>query len=140
MTNELADLMSLPKQTNSYVYKNKRQIMARVQSSSISSQAKYEKQWLSEEMKGFSPLDSEAWKILTDLYGPKISKEEIVSLGQVAAVELRIDLVREYKRRKETMIKWFQNNITRVRPFLQNCVRVLGENDRPVFPHNATEE
>jgi hypothetical protein len=100
----------------------------------LNGQAKYEKQWFHEEMTGFDPLNSDAWALLTRLYGPRISKEEIVSLGQVAALELRIDLVREYKRRKETMIKWFQNHITVLRPFLQDCVQVLGEKDTVLWP------
>jgi hypothetical protein len=94
----------------------------------LNGQAKYEQKWLRDEMKGFEPFESEAWRFLTQLYGQKISKEEIISLGQVTATELKIELVREYKRRKETMIKWFQNHIDHVQPFLRNNVEVLGEN------------
>lgn len=94
-----------------------------------SNQAQYEKRWLQEEMNGFFVFDSEAWELLTRLYGPKISKDEIISLGQVTAMELNLDFVREYKRRKETMVKWFQNHFVVVRPFLQECVKVLRDED-----------
>jgi hypothetical protein len=100
----------------------------------LTGQAKYEQQWLEEEMANFRPFQSEAWFFLTQLYGPKISKDEIVSLGRVTAEELKIELVREYKRRKETMVKWFQNHIDRVRPFLSDSVQVLGENGDVLGP------
>jgi hypothetical protein len=93
-----------------------------------STQIRYEKEWLQKEMNGFSATESDAWRLLADLYGPKISKEQIISLGQVAAMELGLDLVREYKRRKETMVKWFQNHLTTVTPFLRTSVVILGEN------------
>jgi hypothetical protein len=100
----------------------------------LSRQANYEKQWLEKEMRDFAPFESEAWALLTSLYGSRISKPELESLGQVVARELQIDLVREYRRRKETMIKWFQNHITILRPFLQNDVDILGENDIVLWP------
>jgi hypothetical protein len=94
----------------------------------LSGQTKYEKEWSDKEMQGFSAFKSEAWAVLTQLYGPKISKEEITSLGEIVATELKISLAREYKRRKVTMIEWFQNHLEEIRPFLQNCVQILCEN------------
>jgi hypothetical protein len=88
-------------------------------------QQRYEKNWLQNQMGGFNATDSEAWQLLTSLYGPKISKDEIIALGQVCAIELKIDLVREYKRRKETMIKWFQNNLAMIEPFLREAVTII---------------
>jgi hypothetical protein len=92
-------------------------------------QQKYEKEWLQQEMKGFEPEKSEAWKFLAGRYGEKISKDELLSLGQVAAMELGITLVRDYKRRKSTMIKWFQDNLTRLRPFLEKSLEVIDASD-----------
>jgi hypothetical protein len=92
-------------------------------------QQKYEKEWLEHEMRGFVPQESEAWKFLAERYGEKISKDELLSLGQVAAMELGLDLVRDYKRRKATMIKWFQDNLTQLRPFLETSLEVIEASD-----------
>jgi hypothetical protein len=89
------------------------------------SQTRYEKEWLEKEMEQFTATDSDAWRLLTNLYGSKISKEELLSVGQVTSIELNIELVREYKRRKETMIKWFQNHFDRIEPFLRESLTII---------------
>jgi hypothetical protein len=58
-------------------------------------------------------------------YGESISKEEIISLGQVCSIELGINLVREYKRRKETMLKWFSDHWENLLPFLETSVEII---------------
>jgi hypothetical protein len=88
------------------------------------SQARYEKEWLKKEMEHFTATDSDAWRLLMNLHGPKLSKDEVLSLGIVISKELDIELVREYKRRKETMIKWFQNNLERIEPFLREFLTI----------------
>jgi hypothetical protein len=92
-------------------------------------QQKYEKEWLQRQMSGFAPTECPAWQYLTARFGEKISKEELLSLGQVAAIELELDLVREYKRRKETMIKWFQNHFDVIRPFLETNLEIIHKTD-----------
>jgi hypothetical protein len=92
-------------------------------------QQKYEKEWLDQQMAGFAPKRCPAWQYLTARYGDKISKEELLSLGQVAAIELGLDLVREYKRRKETMIKWFQIHFDVIRPFLETDLEIIHKTD-----------
>jgi hypothetical protein len=103
--------------------------MSGAKAKSPTPQQKYEKEWLEHEMKGFQPQESEAWKFLAERYGEKISKDELLSLGQVAAMELGLALVRDYKRRKATMIKWFQDNFTRLRPFLETSLEVIETSD-----------
>ena len=80
-------------------------------------------------MSGFVPLQSRAWKFLGQTFGTRISKEELVSLGQVVAHELDIELVREYKRRKDTMIKWFDEHLDEVREFMEHRVRIVDHDD-----------
>jgi hypothetical protein len=40
-------------------------------------------------------------------------------------MELKLGLRRDHTRRKQTMIKWFQNNFARVRPFLETSLEVI---------------
>jgi hypothetical protein len=84
-----------------------------------------EKGWLAREMAGFDPNLSPAWRFLTEQHGDRIRKEEIVSLGQVCSARLDIPLVREYKRRKETMLKWFDNHWDIIHPFLVTKVEII---------------
>jgi hypothetical protein len=88
--------------------------------------------WKKDEMRDFLPYQSEPWEFLTSRYGPVISKEEIKSLGLVCSSELKIDLFRESKRRKETMLKWFSDHWQKIRPFLENNVTIVfSDEDQP---------
>jgi hypothetical protein len=84
-----------------------------------------EQEWLKQELDGFESQESRPWKWLSARYGNRISKEEIVSLGQVCSVELNIKLVRDYSRRKETMLKWFSIHWDTILPFLETRVKIV---------------
>jgi hypothetical protein len=86
---------------------------------------KTEKEWLEREMAGFDPSSSIPWRYLSQKYGERISKEEIIALGQVCSIELNITLVRDYKRRKETMLKWFSDHWSEIRPFLETRLQII---------------
>jgi hypothetical protein len=88
-----------------------------------------ERAWLANEMAGFLPETSAPWLFLTAQHGRRIRKEELVSLGQVCASELKLPLVREYKRRKETMLKWFHDHWLAIRPFLDAKVEIVVDAD-----------
>jgi hypothetical protein len=95
------------------------------------SQQIYEREWLAREMNGFVAHETEAWKYLTGRFGERIAKEEILSLAQISSIfntDLEFPLVREYKRRKETIIKWFDANFLKLRPFLET-VEVIERSD-----------
>ena len=107
-------------------------------------QQRHEKKFLETERAKYNkiidePLKSRAWKYLTDKYGPKISCEELKSLATVCSQELNIDLAREFYRRKEMLIIWFNNNYDRVIPFIDRSVVVKDINGNPIggYPHNA---
>lgn len=60
------------------------------------------------------------YQILKDLFGPRRSKTELLSLATCLCLripELKLD--REAKRRKCVLIKWFDDNIELIRPYLQ---------------------
>jgi hypothetical protein len=88
-----------------------------------------EQEWKEQEMQGFEMRESAPWKYFRDKYGDGISKEEIISLGQVCSMELKIKLVREFKRRKETMVKWFHNHWSEIQPFLDTKLEVVAKRD-----------
>jgi hypothetical protein len=78
-----------------------------------------EKNWATRELDGFRPKESDLWKYLTarDL---RISKNSLVSLGRICALVLNIPLTREYKRRANTMMKWFQDHWAQIQPWLDH--------------------
>jgi hypothetical protein len=80
--------------------------------------------FVQENLKDFEPMTSKAWKFLEARFGPEISKPRLVSLGCILALHLNIPLVREYKRRKGMMIKWFDDNFDCIQPFIEKCVEV----------------
>jgi hypothetical protein len=80
---------------------------------------------MAKEMSGFSASASEPWIFLTAHHGHRIRKEEIVSLGQVCASELKLPLFRQYKRRKDTMLKWFAKHWSTIHPFLDAKVEIF---------------
>jgi hypothetical protein len=84
-----------------------------------------EQEWLKQELEGFKWATSPPWQYLKDRHGDRVSKQEIISLGQVCSAELEIKLVREYKRRKQTMLKWFSNHWDSILPFLETRVEIL---------------
>lgn len=87
-------------------------------------QAKYEWKFINEKRQNWDASSSGAWKKLTSRFGPKISQEELLSLAQVVSVQLDIELTREYKRRKEILIKWFDENLDVIWPFIEKNVVV----------------
>jgi hypothetical protein len=85
--------------------------------------------WITKEMLGFSAETSAPWLFLTAQAGRRIRKEEIVSLGQVCASELKLPLLRQYKRRRDTMLKWFHNHWAIIHPFLDTKVEFVVDDD-----------
>ena len=92
----------------------------------------WEQKFLEEKRDNFNTYGSRAWKWLHARFG-KIAKEEIISLGQVVAHSLGIELSREYKRRKETMIRWFEDNYDQVMPFIRENIQVIGKDSKELI-------
>lgn len=99
-------------------------------------QRAFEADWmLKHGVKDFKYEECRAWKYLFRRFG-KMSKMELQSLGAVVAETLDIQLVREYKRRKITMIMWFDEHFDEVMPFIRNHVDVLERDGKPVLLHD----
>ena len=92
----------------------------------------WEEEFLKQKLAGFRLEDSRGWKWLQARFG-KIAKEELLSLGQVIAHTLNLELTREYKRRKETMIVWFDENYDTVMPFIKERIHVIGRDKREII-------
>lgn len=99
-------------------------------------QIAFEADWMEKHrVKDFKYEECRAWKYLFRRFG-KMSKMELQSLGAVVAETLDIELVREYKRRKITMIMWFEEHFDEVMPFIRNNVDILERDGNPVLLHD----
>ena len=81
-------------------------------------------------LNGFDYKNSDAWQIICERFGPTLSQSELLSIAQVIAFHAKIKLDREAKRRKEVLIKWFQENIVEIMPFLNRLVLEDSEGNR----------
>jgi hypothetical protein len=90
----------------------------------LSLQAEYEWNFIEKKRQNFDHMNCLAWRQLTARFGPKISQDELLSLAMVVSHELKLELSREYKRRKELLVKWFDENLAIIWPFIEQRVVV----------------
>lgn len=95
-------------------------------------QDKYESDFVRSKLAGFEPKNSLAWSKLTSRFGPKLNQNKLLSLAEVVSNHLNIELYREYKRRKEMLIKWFDENLDIVWPFIESHVTILDVNNNKI--------
>lgn len=98
--------------------------MSETTSRSQAIQKEYEKLLLEDKLTHFNPSTSEAWKKLTSKYGEKLNHAELKCLAQVISANLDIELSRETKRRKNMLIKWFDENLNKIWPFIEEHIEV----------------
>ncbi|KAK8892119.1 hypothetical protein M9Y10_029341 [Tritrichomonas musculus] len=79
-------------------------------------------------LRDFNEKDSIAYAKLCELYGPKPSQQELLSLAQVVSANLDILLDREAMRRKKVLIKWYDENFPKIEQFLLENVLIVDEN------------
>lgn len=94
-------------------------------------QNEIERKRVDQRLKGFSVKNSFGWKIICDFYGPNLNQAELLSLAEVLAQQLNLKVDREAKRRKEVLIKWFDENIGVIQPILP-LVKLEDNEGRPV--------
>jgi hypothetical protein len=95
-------------------------------------QKEYEWAFMAEKRARFDAAKCPAWARLTAKFGPKISQEELLSLAQVISHELRLGLSREYKRRKELLVKWYDENLDVIWPFIETRVVISDREGRQI--------
>ena len=91
-------------------------------------QDQYESNFVKQILKDFDAKESEAWRKLTSRFGEKLNQNKILSLAEVCSNKLGLNLFREYKRRKEMLIKWFDMNLDQVWPFIEHHIHVVDVN------------
>ena len=103
----------------------------------IDYQQKFEREFIRKKREHNDAWSCLAWTKLRERFGQKISQEELLSLARVVSNELEIDLSREYKRRKELLIIWFNENFDRVWPFIEHNIIVLSVDGEPITGKNG---
>lgn len=69
----------------------------------------------------FNYKNCSSYKILKEIFGPKRSKSELLSVATCLCLEIpNLKIDREAKRRKCVLIKWFHDNFAVIRPHLKN--------------------
>ena len=112
--------------------------MNKIQKDSQLIQKEHEKLYL-EKIADFVHTESEAWKKLTERFGPKINQDELSDLAQVVSRRLNIELTREDKRRKRTLVKWFQDHLDEVWPYIEQHIEVTDIDGNTVKCEQSTE-
>lgn len=85
-------------------------------------QTENERLRVEKRLEGFDFRQSQAWKEICDCFGSSLSQNELLSIAQIIAFHAKLKLDREAKRRKEVLIKWFQENLTVARPYLKSLI------------------
>ncbi|KAK8864939.1 hypothetical protein M9Y10_010466 [Tritrichomonas musculus] len=89
-----------------------------------SKQDKYEADFVAKKLADFNYKDSKAWQKLSAKFGEKINLNEALSLAEIVSYHLDIQLYREYRRRKSMLIKWFDENLELIWPFIEQKITV----------------
>lgn len=71
---------------------------------------------------GFHWKNSQAWAVLSCLYGDRTTQAELVEIARLVSQKAGITLDRDAQRRKIVIIKWFEENLPIVQPLLPSIV------------------
>lgn len=85
------------------------------------SQLNREKQGKNDAVMG-EYVESEAWKYISQRFGPEIRQQELLSIATVLSGCCNLQISRAEKRKKDCLIKWFHNHWDIVSPFMQYVV------------------
>ena len=69
-------------------------------------------------LNGFKWKDSEAWKLIVKYFGAGLSQHELLAIAEVLANATGLKTDREAQRRKEVLVKWFDENLCILKPLL----------------------
>ena len=81
-----------------------------------------EKERIADRLSGFNPKDNMVWHEITQRFGSTIKQPELLSIATVLAQNANIKLDRDAKRRKSVLVKWFEENWTIIKPYLDYVV------------------
>jgi hypothetical protein len=83
------------------------------------------------QLKGFRYKSSRAWRELSLRFGTDLTASELLSVAEVVAFNLSLTVDRKAKRKKSLLVKWFDDNLKDVIPFL-NHVRLIDNQGKPI--------
>ena len=92
-----------------------------------------EKERIEKRLQGFQYKNSNAWKTLIQLYGETVKRSTLCEIAKFISSAKQLKIDRDAKRRKDVLVKWFEDNWSDVYPFIK-YVRV--KNEIPFFSQN----
>ena len=87
-------------------------------SAELKSPATIERNRVESRLRGFDVAQSIAWKDVCGRFGHSLSQSELLCVAEVIGSEIGVKVDREAKRRKEVLIKWFDENYVAIAPVL----------------------
>jgi hypothetical protein len=90
-------------------------------------------------LKDFDPEHCPAATLLTRLFGTTINATDLVRLAETCAFCLDIYLDREARRRKSVLLKWFDENLQAIGPFLSEHIVVENKSQELLGSGQAVE-
>ena len=91
-----------------------------------------ERKRVEDRLNGFNMRTSPAWREICRRFGPSLNQTELLSLAQIIAGQLGLKVDREAKRRKEVLIKWYDENLKAVMEILPYIVLEDGDGNAVV--------
>jgi hypothetical protein len=85
---------------------------------------------IDQRIRNFDMKHSPAWHELKRRGWDRLSQAELLSIAQLLGKKLSIHVDREAKRRKNVLVKWFEENLSRLSPLL-DCIQLVFEEVSP---------
>ena len=70
----------------------------------------------------FDYKNCSAYTLLTNKFGINVRQQELIAIASSIGKKLRIKVDRDAKRRKDLLIKWFQDHLEEVTPLLKSVL------------------
>ena len=88
---------------------------------------------------GFNPKDNFVTKEITRRFGANLKQGELINIAQVIAENAQIKLDRDARRRKNVLLRWFEEHWVQITPYLDYIV-LEDDKDERAAPGKEEEE
>jgi hypothetical protein len=88
------------------------------ESAALNPPSTLERKRVQSRLGGFDSSKSVAWQEFCTRFGKSLNHTELLSVAEVIASQIGVRVDREAKRRKEVLIKWFDENYLAIAPIL----------------------
>ena len=92
-----------------------------------SSQCAFEHLMVKIRLQDFVADNSRGVEMLTKKFGDVPNQHELFSLARVLSSKLDIFLDREASRRKAVLLKWYDENVDKIQPYLEKYITIKDE-------------